>query len=352
MVEGARGKDASALAGVIGVGTLLFAASGTFGAMQSALNAVWKFETPDEGGISGLVRAKLAAIGLVAATVFLLLALLVASAGIAAFGSWVTSRLSGGELLLHAVEIAVSLVLLTALFAAVYKVLPDHRMAWRDVLVGAFATAVLFTVGKTAIGLYLGHAAIGSAYGAAGSLVVVLVWVYYSSLIFLLGADFTRAWAGLEGSRQAAPVPADAGPRTAVLPRADPPRPRAEGILVLAATLMVAARAWRSLCGAFPAGAATVGAASPNPAPTQVFRAPTAAAASQALARSTSPERGAGAIRHGGGRRSQKPLSWSRPSARMPLTLHGFPGLRQALASPWGNLPGRPGNRASARAGE
>jgi membrane protein len=250
MVAAARGKDASALAGVVGLGTLLFAASGTFGALQSALNAIWKTETPDEGGITALVRAKLAAIGLVAATAFLLLVSLVASAAIAAFGAWATAWLPGGGLLLQAVEVAVSLGLLTALFAAVYKVLPDRRMAWRDVLVGAFATAVLFAVGKTAIALYIGYVAIGSAYGAAGSLVVVLVWVYYSALIFLLGAEFTRAWAGLEGSRQAAPVPADTAqqpPPSAPAGRRGRPRPIGGGMLALAALLPVAARAWRSL---------------------------------------------------------------------------------------------------------
>lgn len=246
MIAKAQDEQSGAIAGLLSIGTLLFAASGTFGALQSALNAIWKTETPDTGGISALVRAKLAAIGLVAATAFLLLVSLVASTGISALGSWITGALPGGELLLHAIELAVSFVLLTALFAAIYKVLPDRRLAWRDVVVGAAATAALFMLGKVAIGLYLGHAAVGSAFGAAGSLVVVLVWVYYSSLIFLLGAEFTRAWANREGSRQTAPVPAEGAPAVSA-PSEKAPEHLASGggLLTALAGVTVAMRAFR-----------------------------------------------------------------------------------------------------------
>jgi membrane protein len=246
MIEKAQDEQSGTLAGLLSIGTLLFAASGTFGALQSALNAVWKTETPDSGGLSALVRAKLAAIGLVAATAFLLLVSLVASAGISAVGTWITGALPGGEVLLHAIELGVSFILLTALFAAIYKVLPDRRLTWHDVLIGAAATASLFMIGKLAIGLYLGHAAVGSAFGAAGSLVVVLVWVYYSSLIFLLGAEFTRAWANREGSRQAAPIPATGGTtaegpdRTQISGRAT-----SGGVLAVLAGTAVAVRVFR-----------------------------------------------------------------------------------------------------------
>jgi membrane protein len=249
MIEKASEENGGSLAGVLSIISLIFAASGTFGALQSALNAVWKTETPDTGSISALVRAKLAAIGLVAATAFLLLVSLVASAAISAIGSWITGYLPGGELLLHAIEVAVSFILLMALFAAIYKVLPDRRLAWRDVAVGAAATSALFMAGKLAIGLYLGHAAVGSAFGAAGSLVVVLVWVYYSSLIFLLGAEFTRAWANQKESRQAAPIPAGAGAgaesRLSQAPPVQPLHSRG-GVLTAVAAVAVSIRAFQT----------------------------------------------------------------------------------------------------------
>jgi membrane protein len=207
-IASAADIGAGTLAGLVGIGMLLLTASGTFGELQAALNAIWKTATPPEVSISRLLRAKAAAIGLVAATGFLLLTSLIASAAIAFLGAWIGGLLPGTELLLNVVNVAVSLAIITALFAAIYRVLPDRRIAWRDVGVGAFATAVLFTLGKSAIGAYVGGGGIASAYGAAGALAAVLVWIYYSAVIFLLGAEFTRAWAGLEGSQKAAPVPA------------------------------------------------------------------------------------------------------------------------------------------------
>lgn len=211
-IRGAADVGRGTLAGAFGLVILLLTASGTFGEIQSALNAIWKTEVPPAGGVSQLLKAKAAAIGLVAATGFLLLTSLVASAAIAAAGSWMQGRLPGSAALIEAVNAVVSLLLLSALFAAIYKVLPDRRIAWRDVAVGALITALLFTLGKSAIGLYIGGAGIAGSFGAAGSLAAVLVWIYYSSLIFLLGAEITRAWANREGSRQATPVPAVAEP--------------------------------------------------------------------------------------------------------------------------------------------
>lgn len=209
-IRGASDVGRGTLAGAFGVAMLLLTASGTFGEIQSALNTIWKTEVPPAGGVSQLLKAKAAAIGLVAATGFLLLTSLLASAAIAALGTWMQGRLPGSGALIQAVNITVSLLLLSALFAAIYKVLPDRRIAWRDVAVGALVTATLFTVGKYAIGLYIGGTGIAGSFGAAGSLAAVLVWIYYSSLIFLLGAEITRAWANREGSRQASPVPAEA----------------------------------------------------------------------------------------------------------------------------------------------
>lgn len=238
-IRGAADVGRGTLAGLAGVVVLLVTASSTFGEIQAALNAIWKTETP-EGGISHLLKAKAAAIGLVAATGFLLLTSLIASAAIAALGSWTRAWLPGSAAVIELVNIAVSLALLTLLFGAIYRVLPDRNIAWRDVAVGALLTAILFTLGKSAIGLYIGGAGVASSFGAAGSLAVVLVWIYYSALIFLLGAEFTRAWANREGSRQAAPVPAEV-PK-AVLPP-DPPEeaaPRgASALQAVAGTLAV-----------------------------------------------------------------------------------------------------------------
>ncbi len=187
---------------LIGLVTLLFTASGAFGALQSALNAIWKVPADETATmaetLTGFVRAKAAAIGLVGATGFLLVVSLLASAALSAFGTWLGDRAPGLPLLLMLANTALSLAVLTALFAAIYKVLPDRPLAWRDVIVGAAATAVLFTLGKSAIGYYIGSAGVAERFGAAGTVAVVLVWLYYSSAIFLLGAEFTRAWSAKE----------------------------------------------------------------------------------------------------------------------------------------------------------
>lgn len=203
MIRGAAETGGGTLATLIGVGSLLLTASGTFSELQGSLNAIWKTETPPtEPGstvqqVSRFLRAKAAAIGLVAATGFLLLVSLVVSAAVSAMGTWLSAVMPGLGLLVAALNIAISVALIAALFAAIYKVLPDRRIAWRDVILGAVVTAVLFTVGKWLIGWYIGSGAIVSSFGAAGSLAVLLLWVYYSAQIFLFGAEFTRAWAGI-----------------------------------------------------------------------------------------------------------------------------------------------------------
>lgn len=236
-IRGASDVGRGTFAGALGIAVLLVTASGTFGEIQSTLNAIWKTEVPPQGSISRLLKAKAAAIGLVGATGFLLLTSLLASAAIAFIGTWMRDRLPGGTLLMSAVNVVVSLGLLSLLFAAIYKVLPDRRIAWRDVAVGAVLTAVLFTLGKSAIGLYIGGAGIAGSFGAAGALAVVLVWIYYSSLIFLLGAEFTRAWANREGSRQAKPVPAAPPPPEPVRIVVPVPQPVPAPIGAIAGTL-------------------------------------------------------------------------------------------------------------------
>ena len=203
MVQGAAETGRGTLATLIGVGSLLLTASGTFSELQGALNAIWKTEAPPQEDasatevVSRFVRAKAAAIGLVAATGFLLLVSLVASAAVSAFTNWLGQLMPGMALLAQVVNVLLSVGMIALLFAAIYKVLPDRRLAWRDVIVGALATAALFVLGKQLIGWYIGSGAIATSFGAAGSLAVLLLWVYYSAQIFLFGAEFTRAWAGI-----------------------------------------------------------------------------------------------------------------------------------------------------------
>lgn len=205
---GARGPMALVIGGV----TLLLTAGGAFGALQTALNVVWKAQFPPAETmgetVSRFVRAKGAALGLVATTGFLLIASMAVSAAITAFSGWLEQALPGGKWLAMGLNLAVSIAVLSALFAAIYKILPERQLEWRDVVVGAVATAVLFTAGKSLIAFYVGSSSIALRFGAAGTIIVVLVWIYYSAVIFLAGAEFTRAWANREGSRQAKPVPA------------------------------------------------------------------------------------------------------------------------------------------------
>jgi membrane protein len=174
-----------------------------FGELQTSLNEIWKAPTPEGDTITRLVIAKAAAIGLVAATGFLLLVSLVVSAALAAVATWVGGLMPGMTQVLGVLNFAASFLMITLLFGAIYKVLPDRRLRFRDVAVGAAVTALLFTIGKTLIGWYIGGTGIATTYGAAGALMVVLVWVFYSSQVFLLGAEFTKAWAGLKGNPEA-----------------------------------------------------------------------------------------------------------------------------------------------------
>jgi membrane protein len=206
--EGGGAPSSTGVPALVSVAVLLVTASGVFAELQGALNVIWKAE-PKAVTLSYLLRARALSIGLVAATGFLLLVSLLASAALAALWTWVGGMLPAAVALLGAAGFLVSFALTAALFAAIYKVLPDRRLEWRDVIVGAVGTTALFTVGKALIGWYIGGSGMARSYGAAGALVVVLLWVYYSAQVFLLGAEFTRAWAGLEGSKQDAPV----GPR-------------------------------------------------------------------------------------------------------------------------------------------
>ncbi|ESX11889.1 ribonuclease BN [Mesorhizobium sp. LSJC265A00] len=199
-IESASHRTAGTVATLVGIVTFFVTASGVFGEMQLSLNTIWKIDPPPMS-VSRLVRARAASLGLVAALGFLLLVSLAASAAISALGAVINAHLPFGTIILASINGVVSFVLISALFAAIFKILPDRSLAWRDVAIGAAVTALLFTIGKSLIGWYIGTSAIASSYGAAGALLVVLLWVYYSSEIFLLGAEFTRAYSVRLGSR-------------------------------------------------------------------------------------------------------------------------------------------------------
>jgi membrane protein len=205
MIQSAGHPRTGTVATLIGVATLVATASGVFGEIQSALNAIWKIE-PRTGTVSRLVRARLASLGLVATLGFLLLVSLVVSAGLQAIDTWTRAHIAGLLVLLQGLNFLVSLLIVAVLFGAVYKVLPDKPLEWRDVGVGALVTALLFTLGKSLISLYIGSSALASSYGAAGALIVILIWIYYSAQIFLLGAEFTKVYAAAHGSRKNDPA--------------------------------------------------------------------------------------------------------------------------------------------------
>ncbi len=197
----AANQTSGTWAAVVGLVTLLLTASGVFGEMQSALNVIWKAE-PKPVSVGALVRARAISLGLVAALGFLLIASLAISAALSAFGQFLNAHLPFADLILLIINELIALTLVALLFSAIYKVLPDRRLSWRDVGVGAIVTALLFTAGKSLIGWYLGSSAVASSYGAASALLVTLLWVYYSSLIFLFGAEITRAYSIRHGTHR------------------------------------------------------------------------------------------------------------------------------------------------------
>lgn len=223
MIASASLKGTGAMALIIGAATLILTASGAFSQIQSSLNVIWKAEP--KAGLSRLVRARLAGLGLVLTLGFLMLVSLVVSAGLAALGHWIDAMFPAGNALVAVANFVISVALLSAVFAAIYKLLPDTPIAWRDAAIGAVVTALLFTIGKSAIGLYIGKSQVAAGFGPAGSLIALLVWIYYSSLIFLLGAEFTRAFAELQGSRAGQKQPSAAEPRPAAAHSASEPEP-------------------------------------------------------------------------------------------------------------------------------
>lgn len=206
------------LSTIIGFVALLFGAGGVVGQLQTSLNKMWEV-TPKPGqGIWGFLRQRFFSFAMVLAIGFLLLVSLVVTAVLSSFTSMLSSFLGDATFVAHAIDILVSFGFVTLLFALIYKYVPDVEIQWRDVWVGAALTSILFTVGKYLIGLYIGTSGVGSTFGAAGSLITILVWVYYSSLIFFLGAEFTRVYATQYGSGVAPAEnaqPMDAAPQSA-----------------------------------------------------------------------------------------------------------------------------------------
>jgi membrane protein len=207
VVQNANAQPATGvLTTMIGFLALLFGASGVFGQLQTSLNAIWGVEPKPGRGLLGIVHDRILSFGFILVVGFLLLVSLLLTAAIAFSGEWLGGMFPAIEMIVQIANSILSLAVITLLFATIFKFMPDAKIAWRDVWIGAFITAALFTVGKLLLGLYLGKSGVGSSYGAAGSLILLLLWVYYSSQIVFFGAEFTRAYANRFGSRI---VPAD-----------------------------------------------------------------------------------------------------------------------------------------------
>lgn len=217
LVSAGRDSDGGMLAAIIGGVTLLIAATGAFLELQAALNGIWRVQATPGSRLVKFLKNRLRSFGLVVGMGFLLLVSLVVSAALAAFSRWL-DRYTDVPYLWDIADLVVSLGIFTVMFAAIYKFLPDVKLRWGDVWLGGFVTAILFSIGKKLIGLYLGNSSIASSYGAAGSVIVLLLWVYYSSQIVLFGAEITRIWT--ERAERRRPRPEEYAEKNANAPRA------------------------------------------------------------------------------------------------------------------------------------
>ena len=200
-MQSTQSHGRSLVATIVGTIALLLGASGVFGQLQDSLNTIWEVKPKPGQGIWGFIRSRFLSFTMVLGIGFLLLISMVITTALEAFSGMITHGSNMPEFAVKALHFGISFIVITLLFAMIYKVLPDVKVKWRDVWVGAIGTALLFTLGKFALGMYLGRQSTASAYGAAGSVVLILLWVYYSSLILFFGAEFTQVYAKKTGSR-------------------------------------------------------------------------------------------------------------------------------------------------------
>lgn len=199
IIQNAHQSNAGWFGTLAGVVLLLVGASGVFGELQTALNKMWDVKPKPGRGVRGFMRDRFLSFTMVLGIAFMLLVSLVISAALSAVGRVLAGSLPGGEALWQVVNFLLSLAVITGLFALIFKVVPDAKVSWRDASVGGFVTAVLFSIGKLLLGLYLGKSTVASTYGAAGSVVAYVVWVYYASQILFMGAEFTQVYARIFG---------------------------------------------------------------------------------------------------------------------------------------------------------
>jgi membrane protein len=201
LLQGASQPRENLIASVVGGVTFILTSTGAFLELQTALNTIWRVKPVPGLNLKAFLMDRLRSFGLVISMGFLLMVSLAVSAALAALAGWLQQWAPGMPVFLAVFDLVLSVAVFTALFAIFYRFLPDVKLAWRDVTTGAFVTALLFTIGKQLIGLYLGQGSTASSYGAAGSVMVLLLWVYYASQIVLLGAEFTRVYTRREGSK-------------------------------------------------------------------------------------------------------------------------------------------------------
>jgi len=194
MVAESSKKESGIMATVIGIVTLFIGATGVFVELQDSMNIIWNVPAKPSTGILGILRQRFLSFAMVVGIAFLLMVSLVVSTGLAAITAYFNYLIPGQDFIWHALNFLISLGFITFMFAMMFKVLPDVKIAWGHVWQGAFFTALLFTIGKTLIGLYLGHGSITSTFGAAGSFAIILLWVYYSSQVFFFGAELTQVY--------------------------------------------------------------------------------------------------------------------------------------------------------------
>lgn len=199
MISNSKEHANSTLALIVGIATLIFGATGVFYQLQKSLNDIWEVEQDPDAGIKQVAISRVTALGLVIAIGFLLIVSLLLTTALSALSSWLEQQTPIPSFVFYILEIALSIGIMTVLFAIIFKVLPDAKVAWKSVWMGAFITAILFTIGKFLLGLYFGKADPASTFGAAGSIVLILLWVYYSGLILFFGAEFTQVYARREG---------------------------------------------------------------------------------------------------------------------------------------------------------